>query len=155
MNGDQSVREISDKFKIPKSTIYSRIRREQWRCIHDCAEQLRIPGGPEAGVGNQVSGFDKDPFTARLFAVLDRSLAEVELSLLAAEVRNSQDRARDVRTLTTLIGVFDKLSASAPAAETQKDVNQIEQDEDLMRAEIAGRLDRLRKIRNRGTAGAA
>ena len=144
--GALTVREIAENYGMGRSTLYKRIREEAWPHPAEAAEQ-HGSSRPAAEQGNQPS------YVERLHHLLDKTLIELELSLLSGGLRSTPERERDVRTLASVARLIEKLEAIGPKSDPASEAEQMEADEDRMRAEIADRLARLRRLRDREAAG--
>ncbi|MEM7429482.1 MAG: hypothetical protein AAF441_25700 [Pseudomonadota bacterium] len=145
-HGVLTITEIAERYGMARSTLYARIKREGWSAPRPTTEC-----GPAGESGRQ----DPDPsdYVRRLHELLDKTLLELEINLLAGGAKSTPDRERDVRTLASLVRVIEKLGAIEPEQQRRNEAEQTEEDEDLMRAEIADRLARLRRLRDRTVAG--
>ncbi len=150
MSGEMTVREIAAKFNISKTSVYKRIREDGWRCIQNTG-YTASRSAEETGVSGVKT--DEVKVVERLYCILDRILAEIELGLIGGELRSSLDRARDMRTLLSLVGILAKLNSIKPATAPEKDAEHTKRNEDQIRAEIAERLARLQALEAVGEAG--
>ncbi len=144
--GVLTAREIVENYGMGKSTLYKRIKQEGW---------MSPQSGPlkKTGEAGQPQRMDQGTYVERLHHLLDKTLIELELSLMSVGVKTTPERERDVRTLASVVRVIEKLEAIEPKTDPQNEAEQTQEDEDRMRAEIADRLARLRRLRDRGEAG--
>ena len=144
--GAMTVPEITAAYGMGRTTLYRRMKQEAWTPPDEAA---KLPSSKSSSGAPQ----GQTSYAERLRYLLDKTLVELELSLLAGGVRTTPERERDVRTLASLVRVIEKLDAIEPNTERAREAGQTEADDDRMRAEIADRLARLRRRRNGTTAG--
>lgn len=141
-SGARSVAEISAYYSVGEGAVYAHRKAENWeRSTHGLpAIPITLP---EEGESSDAE--DRSRLTARLKRLLTRTVAEIELAAATTPDKlTSMDRARDVRTLATVVRLIDTLDhpPAAPGAAVPQEES--EQNDDLLRQEIADRLGRLR-----------
>ena len=144
--GAMTVREIAHHYGMGMSTLYRRIKSEGWSEPNSKLHRQTPASG-------QTTPPDQLSYAERLHHLLDKTLIELELNLLSGGVKSTPERERDVRTIASVVRVIEKLDAIQPKADLNTEAEQTQEDEDRMRAEIADRLARLRRLRDRGAAG--
>ena len=146
-SGARSVGEIAAYYRISEGTVYRHRKRGGWTKRQSAlpAIPLTVPelepdppeGAPEAACRNRLA--------PRLVKLLERAVAEIEVAAAEPpEGLTSMDRARDVRTLTTVVRLLHELEHGPADSENPNPEDQSEDNEDLLRQEIAHRLDRLK-----------
>ena len=145
-SGARSVGEIAAYYRISEGTVYRHRKRGGWTKRQSAlpAIPLTVPelepdppeGAPEAACRNRLA--------PRLVKLLERAVAEIEVAAAEPpEGLTSMDRARDVRTLGTVMRLLSELENPHPQADPFSQTGESEQNEDLIRHEIAERLERL------------
>ena len=144
--GALTVREVASHYGMGVSTLYRRIKVESWPKPNSELRNPPLASGP-------ATHLDQTTYIERLHHLLDKTLIELELSLLSGGLKSTPERERDVRTLASVVRVVEKLDAIEPKPDPISEAEQTQEDEDRMRAEIADRLARLRRLRDRGATG--
>lgn len=140
-SGARSVAEIETYYGPRASTVEIRSRKEGWKKTSSALPPIPLTV-PELEPDDRMS---RDRFAPRLKNLLERTVAEIELA--AAErpkAATTMDRARDVRTLTTVVRLLHELEHGPADSENPNPEDQSEHNEDLLRQEIAHRLGRLK-----------
>jgi hypothetical protein len=153
IHGDMSLRRISDAFGSSERTISDRAKKGGWiRLVGTKAlprgRRPRLPGAPRTprATAKQVR---RHALALRLFKVIDAKLQEIETRMQQAEASaaplSAADTERDVRSVTSLTGVYTKLVEldKQAGSETQGAVGS--EDAEHLRRELALRLERLHR----------
>ncbi len=153
-----SYRRIAEKYGASEKTIANKAREEGWVRI---VPLQRLPSGrkprppgapaPKRPTADQIR---RRRMIARLFAVLDAKLKEIEERMAnraceGGSPASAADTERDVRAFGQLMRIYAKLAALDDAErdktgdkEDNADLRTIE-DADSLRREIARRIERL------------
>ncbi len=140
-SGARSVPEIEAYYGPRASTIETRCRKEGWQKTTSALPAIPLTV-PEREPDGHMS---RERFAPRLKNLLERAVAEIELAAAGRTAdTTSMDRARDVRTLTTVVRLLDELEHGPLQTEKPNPMEETEHNEHLIRQEIADRLGRLR-----------
>ena len=140
-SGARSIDEIAAYYGVSEGTVRKHRKAGGWTVtdtplppIALTLPNLEPPDGAAAGLAS------------RLTRLLERTVAEIELAAGETETAStSMDRARDVRTLATVMRLLGHLTAPQAEAGAQDAPTESEQNDILLRQEIAERLERLRE----------
>ena len=140
-SGARTIDEIAAYYGVSPDTVRRHRKAGDWAVtdtplppIALTVPNLEPPDGAAAGLA------------PRLTRLLERTVAEIELAAGETEKETtSMDRARDVRTLATVMRLLGELSSSKAAADAPETQSESEQNDLLLRQEIAQRLERLRE----------
>ncbi len=129
---DMTVDDICTTFGVSRSGLYQRARAEGWK------RRIKRPNTDRNGRSR----------IARLYAALDKQVADVERRLAKAQGEGNGskagDRERDARTLATLARTLEKLNAMTPEVDQEDDESPPEDIEEFRR-ELSRRLAELRR----------
>ncbi|MCP5083176.1 MAG: hypothetical protein GY948_15925 [Alphaproteobacteria bacterium] len=145
-SGARSVQEIASYYKISKGSIYKHRKKDGWTKTNSAlpAIPLTVPELEPVPPEGEPEAACRERLTPRLTKLLERTVAEIELAASVPEDKpTSMDRARDVRTLGTVVRLLDQLEHTPANTDPFTQTGESDQDEDLIRQEIAERLGRL------------
>ena len=140
-SGARSVAEIAAYYGVFPGTVYTRRKKGNWKRTDKALPPiaLTLPDlDPPDGASRNL--------TPRLTKLLERTVAEIELAAGTEKTDEptSMDRARDVRTLATVMRLLGELKTPAPEANAPKTLAESQKNDILLRQEIATRIGRLR-----------
>ncbi len=140
-SGARTIAEIAAYYRISEGTVRKHRKAGDWTVrdtpLPPIALTLPALEPPDAaGAG----------LAMRLTKLLERTVAEIELAAGEPEKdTTSMDRARDVRTLATVMRLLSDLNSPRAEADAPEALSESEQNDILLRQEIAQRLERLRE----------
>ncbi len=140
-SGARSLEEIETYYGPRAGTVETRCRKEGWQKTASAlpAIPLTVPELEPEG------HLRRERFAPRLKNLLERTVAEIEMAAAErTDAATSMDRARDVRTLTTVARLLDELEHGPLQTEKPNPMEETEHNEHLIRQEIADRLGRLK-----------
>ncbi len=140
-SGKDSVDSICKTYRIARTALYIRRRRERW------APRNRVDRSNPA-----TRGYRRRVMVARFFEALERQIQDIESSLCheAAQAETSAtSRERAARTLSSLVRTLEKLfeldTGADPAAQARKEA--AHRDIEGLRQALADRIARLGRER--------
>ncbi|MEM1198977.1 MAG: hypothetical protein AAGI06_06665 [Pseudomonadota bacterium] len=140
-SGARSIGEIATYYGVTEDTVRKHRKAGGWTVTDTPLPPiaLTLPSRePPDGAAASLA--------PRLTKLLERTVAEIELAAGETEtVTTSMDRARDVRTLATVMRLLSDLSSPQGEAGASDAPTESEQNDLLLRQEIAQRLERLRE----------
>ncbi len=144
-SGARSVREIARYYKVAEGTVYKHRKQGGWTRSDKAlpAIALTVPD-LEGEDSADLSG--RARLAPRLTKLLERTVAEIELDAAdATKTLTTMDRARDVRTLATVMRLLSELERPEANGENADHMTEAEKDEEFFRQEISERLGRLQE----------
>lgn len=146
-NGARTVAEICAYYGVSPSGLAGRKKREGWAKTVSALPPLAltVPEFEPAARDGTADLMSRALLAPRLKKLLARTVAEIELAACArTEISDTMDRARDVRTLTTVMRLIEQLDGGLAQTDPADAILETEENEYLLRQEIAERLGRLR-----------
>lgn len=153
--GDASLESIARQFGASRSTIYR--RRQRWMGIKADTGNKKAKAGKAGKDGKD--GIDHKAMVDRLYAAADQQIRNLESRLASGEAAFDEREARMLgtiaRTLDKIMDLTPKEDATAKTARKAQDMadDHDERDPDILRKELAQRLERLQQRSANGLSG--
>jgi hypothetical protein len=154
LHSGMAQRRIAYKHGMSAEKLRRRRAAEGWERVAPCVPLPTRRATPREGEPPTPTEVRRARLTKRLYAVLDKKMAELERRMAErkASPQSAADIERDARALTALMQVYAKLVAMDDAAQAaNKTANEnagnsgarTDDDADRLRRDLAGRLERL------------
>ncbi|MDX2264588.1 MAG: helix-turn-helix domain-containing protein [Hyphomicrobiales bacterium] len=122
--GEASVRDLCRRHGVSASALYRRLK---------AGGVMRRRAPPEAGL------------LMRLAKALEKKMSRFEESLNAGGALSTADQEREARTLSSLLRMFERISTLSERERKTEATKGTTVDADTLRAELAARLEALRR----------